>query len=93
MFDKFCVDGLYDSGYEVAEGYLAVRDDGEFLFQPLYYWFMVKSVDLRLVRGVSWREQHRSKPVDNYIHGASQRGCIRKRQEHGVQSNKPGRGG
>ena len=86
MFYKFGVDRLCDSGHEVAEGYLAVRDHGEFLFQSLYCWFMVKSVDLRLVMGVSWWEQHRSGPVDNYIHGASKRGCIRQRQEHGVQS-------
>jgi hypothetical protein len=84
MFDKFGVDGLHDSGYEVAEGYLAVRDHREFLFQPLYCWLMVESIDLRLVREMGWRKQHQSGPVDNYIHDASQRGCIRQRQEHGV---------
>lgn len=86
MFNEFGVDGLYDSGYEVAEGYLAVKNHGEFLFQSFYCWVMVDSVDVRLVWGLRWRKRHRSNSVDSYIHDASQRGCIWQRQKHGVQS-------
>lgn len=86
MFDKFSIDRLYDSAYEVAEGYLAIMDHGELLFQSFCCRFMVEPIYLRLGRGLSWREQHRSDPVDNYIHDASQRGCIEQRQKHGAQS-------
>lgn len=86
MLNEFGIDGLCDSGYEVSEGYLVVKNHGEFLFQSFCCLVMVESVDLRLLWGLRWREQHRSGPVDNYIHDASQLGCIRQRQEHGVQS-------
>lgn len=86
MFDEFGIDGLYDSGYEVAEGYLAVKDHGEFLFQPVYCWVMVESVDLGFVWGLRWRARRRSGPIYSYIHDASQLGCIRQRQKHGVQN-------
>ena len=49
MFDEFGIDGLHDSGNEVAEGYLAVPNCREFLFQSFYCWVMVESIELRLV--------------------------------------------
>ena len=49
MFDEFSIDGLHNSRYKVPEGYLSVKNHGEFLFQSFYCWVMVESVDLRLV--------------------------------------------
>lgn len=49
MLDKFGINGLHDSRYEVAEGYLPVKDHGELLFQLFYCRLMVESIDLRLV--------------------------------------------
>ena len=76
MFDEFGVYGLHNSRHEFAEGYLSVKDRRELLFQLFYCRLMVESVELRLVWGLGWWGRRRSRPIDSYIHDASQRGCI-----------------